>query len=617
MKSRIVILIALFIVSFTNAFSQRIIRGAVTDESQQAIKGAIVNTNVENSGVRTNENGFYEIAITTNVDSIIFSFPGMETNFQKIDQRHTINVVLEPLPVEKEYHETVFVKAVGMAQTSKSRKQKVDLHRVMHVAPSHCHISVPEINSENYAIIHENGFRDVTLNPLSTFSADVDNASYSNIRRFLNNGELPPKDAVRVEEMINYFNYNISEPTGKHPIHVETEYTTCPWNESNGLLMIAVQAKNIKMNDFPPSNLVFLIDVSGSMQAQNKLPLVKSSLKMLVKNMRSEDKIAIVTYAGNANVALQATSGSNKEEITQVIDKLQAGGSTAGGKGLEMAYKIASENFITDGNNRIIMATDGDFNMGQSSDAEMERLIEKQRDNGVFMTVLGFGMGNYKDSKLELIANKGNGNYAYIDNSLEANKVLNSEFGGTLFTVAKDVKFQVEFNPRHVKSFRLIGYENRVLNEEDFTNDQKDAGEIGSGHQVISLYEIVPNDGNKAEQKLKYQKSNLKTDTHKKSELLTVKVRYKHLEENHSMEMEHIQPNKMVDLDEASENIRFAASVAQFGMLLRDSEFKGTSSIQSTTALAKKAKNIDNDGYRGEFIRLIQTAESFEISTQR
>ncbi|MCX6238890.1 MAG: von Willebrand factor type A domain-containing protein, partial [Bacteroidia bacterium] len=350
----------------------------------------------------------------------------------------------------------------------------------------------PEWNTENYSAIHENGYKNAFDQPLSTFSVDVDNASYSNVRRMLNMGQLPPVDAVRIEEMINYFSYEYERPAKDAPYSINSELAVCPWNEAHQLLLVGLRAKEIDKSNLPASNLVFLLDVSGSMQEENKLPLVQSAMRMLVNELRQKDRVAIVVYAGAAGIVLESTPGSQKETILNAIEGLRAGGSTAGGEGIRLAYKTASEHFIKGGNNRIILATDGDFNVGVSSTSEMERLIEQERESGIFITVLGFGMGNIKDDKMEAIADKGNGNYAYIDNIQEARRMFVKEFGGTLFTVAKDVKFQLEFNPQNVKAYRLIGYENRLLNAEDFKDDKKDAGEMGVGHRVTALYEIVP-----------------------------------------------------------------------------------------------------------------------------
>ena len=468
-------------------------------------------------------------------------------------------------------------------------------------------------NTENYSTIHENGFKNVAASPLSTFSIDVDNASYSNVRRYINQGNLPPKDAVRVEEMINYFNYEYAEPTGEHPFSVSTELAACPWNSAHYLLHIGLKGKSIDKSELPPSNLVFLIDVSGSMNAPGKLPLLKQAFKLLVNELRPNDRVALVVYAGAAGEILNSTPGNEKLKIMKALDNLEAGGSTAGGEGLKLAYKIATENFIKNGNNRIILATDGDFNVGVSSTSEMERLVETEREKGVFMTVLGFGSGNIKDDKMETIADKGNGNYAYIDNIQEARKVMINEFGGTLFTIAKDVKFQLEFNLKQVKSYRLVGYENRLLNAEDFNDDKKDAGEMGAGHTVTALYEIIPANANEdipAVDPLKYQENKNRNGAIS-NELLTVKIRYKKPDENKSSLLEMAVKNKPET--KTSDNFRFSAAVATFGMLLRNSEFLGDVTVSTILQLAKQAKGNDENGYRSEFIQLVKTVDDLKL----
>lgn len=471
--------------------------------------------------------------------------------------------------------------------------------------------------TESYKKYPENDFKAVSLNPLSTLSVDVDRASYSNVRRFINQGQKPPADAVRVEEMINYFNYEYPQPQGKDPIAIVTEITNCPWQPQHKLVHIGMQARNIDTKDLPPSNLVFLLDVSGSMSNPNKLPLVVSAMKLLANNLREQDKISIVVYAGNAGLVLPPTSGRNKTAIYEALDKLRAGGSTAGGAGIKLAYKTAREQFIRNGNNRVILATDGDFNVGVSNENELEDLIVAQRDKGIFLTCLGFGTGNYKDSKMELLADKGNGNYAYIDNILEAQKTLVSEFGGTVFTVAKDVKAQIEFNPNVVQGYRLVGYENRLLNEEDFTNDKKDAGDMGSGHSVTIIYEVIPTRVNSTlipkgnATKLKYQQPKTTIDQryHDNAELATIKFRYKKPDGNRSTEMKHIIPNQIAALKNASNNVRFATAVAMYGMILKDSDYKGSMTYDQVLALARSAKDSDDEGYRGEFIRLVSTTK--------
>ncbi|MEM7283837.1 MAG: VWA domain-containing protein, partial [Pseudomonadota bacterium] len=465
-------------------------------------------------------------------------------------------------------------------------------------------------NTEEYATIHENEFRKVVDKPLSTFSIDVDAASYSNMRRFIHNGQLPPKDAVRIEEMINYFNYEYENPTGKDPFSINTELAKAPWDEDHLIAQIGIQGKKIDLKDLPASNIVFLLDVSGSMNSPNKLPLLRSAFKLLANELRPQDKVSIVVYAGAAGLVLSPTDGNNKDQIMKALDNLQAGGSTAGGEGIKLAYKIAKENFVEGGNNRVVLATDGDFNVGASSNAEMERLIEEKRKDGVFLTVLGFGMGNYKDSKMETLADKGNGNYAYIDNMKEAKKVLVNEFGGTMFTIAKDVKIQVEFNPAVVQGYRLIGYENRRLNDEDFNDDKKDAGELGSGHTVTAIYEIIPVGVNsefiKDIDPLKYQsnKNKLASDG---DELLTVKFRYKAPDGNRSKLITSVVEN---GIKKSSDNLDWTMAVAGFGMLLRDSEFKGDLTYASVLSMAKEAKGNDEFGYRREFIELVDLAGS-------
>ncbi len=471
----------------------------------------------------------------------------------------------------------------------------------------------PNFNTESYNFIEENRFHLAKEDAVSTFSVDVDKASYSNVRRFLNYGSLPQKDAVRIEELINYFTYSYPQPSGEHPFSITTEVSACPWNSQHQLVHIGVQGKRIATKNLPPSNLTFLIDVSGSMNEPNKLPLLKESMKLLVNELREEDRVSIVVYAGAAGLVLPPTSGDNKRKIIDALEQLQAGGSTAGGEGIELAYKIAQQNF-KNGNNRVMLCTDGDFNVGVSSDAELVRLIEQKRKTGIALTVLGFGMGNYKDSKMEQLADKGNGNYAYIDDLQEAKKTLVSEFGGTLFTIAKDVKIQVEFNPAKVKSYRLIGYENRKLNKEDFNDDKKDAGEIGAGHSVTALYEIVPvgvGNDDKLTDDLKYQTNTLKQEATNSNELMTVKFRYKKPNSETSTYLDvPVLESQVVKLEQSSDDFRFSAAVAMFGMLLRESEHNGDATYDKAYALAKQSLGNDEEGYRKDFLELIQKAKS-------
>lgn len=472
----------------------------------------------------------------------------------------------------------------------------------------------PNFNTESYNFIEENRFHLAKENAVSTFAVDVDKASYSNVRRFLNYGSLPQKDAVRIEELINYFTYSYPQPSSEHPFSITTEVSACPWNSQHQLVHIGIQGKRIATKNLPPSNLTFLIDVSGSMNTPERLPLVKESMKLLVNELREEDRVSIVVYAGAAGLVLPPTHGDNKRKIIDALERLEAGGSTAGGEGIELAYKVAQQNFIKNGNNRVILCTDGDFNVGVSSDAELVRLIEQKRKTGIYLTVLGYGMGNYKDSKMEQLANKGNGNYAYIDDLQEAKKTLVSEFGGTLFTIAKDVKIQVEFNPAKVKSYRLIGYENRKLNKEDFNDDKKDAGEIGSGHSVTALYEIVPvgvGNDDKLTDDLKYQSNIIKPEATRSNELMTVKFRYKKPDSETSTYLDvPVLESQGVKLEKSSDDFRFSAAVVMFGMLLRESEHKGDATYDKAYALAKQSLGNDEEGYRKDFLEMIQKAKS-------
>lgn len=470
--------------------------------------------------------------------------------------------------------------------------------------------------NEEYNQFAENKFHFAKDVPLSTFSVDVDAASYSNMRRFLNRGELPNKDAVRIEELINYFSYDYPEPSGNDPVRIVTEVGNCPWNTQNRLVRIGLKAKDMASDNLPASNFVFLIDVSGSMYGATRLELVKSSLKLLVNNLRKKDRVAIVVYAGAAGEVLPSTSGKDKQKIREALDNLTAGGSTAGGAGIQLAYKIAKQNFIKEGNNRIILCSDGDFNVGVSSNDGLQKLIEEERKSGIFLSILGYGMGNYKDSNMQILAQAGNGNHAYIDNLQEANKVLVNEFGATMYTVAKDVKLQIEFNPVRVQAYRLVGYETRLLNKEDFNDDTKDAGEMGAGHTVTAFYEVVPV-GIKSSvvgsvDPLKYQNEGKESalaqylpNSH--PDLLTVKLRYKQPDGNTSkkIEMPLIDDNK----NDVSNDFRFASAVVMFGQTMKNSQYKGEGSFDNAIALARTGFGEDAQGYRREFVRLMETAK--------
>ncbi|RZJ68567.1 MAG: DUF3520 domain-containing protein [Flavobacterium sp.] len=470
--------------------------------------------------------------------------------------------------------------------------------------------SLINVDTEEYDSFEENKFENTKTTPLSTFSIDVDNASYTNVRRFLNAGQTVPKDAVRVEEMINFFKYDYPQPKGSEPFSINSEYSDAPWNPQHKLLKIGLKGKEILTKDLPASNLVFLIDVSGSMNSADKLPLLKQSMKLVVNQMRKEDRVAIVVYAGAAGLVLPSTSGSEKEKIIAALDNLSAGGSTAGGEGIELAYKTAQENFIKKGNNRVILATDGDFNVGRTSNTDMQTLIEEKRKSGVFLTCLGYGMGNYKDSKMEILADKGNGNYAYIDNMQEAGRFLDKEFRGSMYAIAKDVKIQIEFNPAHVQSYRLIGYENRKLRDEDFANDAIDAGELGSGHTVTALYEIIPvgvsSEFFTAAPGLKYSTPDKTVSNNYGNELATIKFRHKKPDGEVSKETIKIIPDVSVPLQKASGDFKFAAAVAWFGLKLRDSKLATDKSSEHIRSLAKQGLANDEDGYRAEFVRLVE-----------
>ena len=465
------------------------------------------------------------------------------------------------------------------------------------------------MNTEDYARIRDNAFLAVAANPLSTFSIDVDTASYANVRRFLRAGQLPPPDAVRIEELINYFRFDYPSPEGDAPFAVAASVAACPWKPAHKLVHIGLQARRVDDQAVPPRNLVFLLDVSGSMNEPAKLPLLKDSMRLLVGQLNDRDRVAIVVYAGAAGLVLPPTPGDRKGEIRAALDQLQAGGSTAGGAGIELAYKVAEDAFVEGGVNRVILATDGDFNVGVTSAGGLERLIEEKRKSGVFLSVLGFGEGNLKDSTMEMLADKGNGNYAYIDTLAEGRKVLVAEAGSTLVTVAKDVKIQVEFNPRTVSAFRLVGYENRVLAHEDFNDDRKDAGDIGAGHSVTALYEIVPV-GVRLEtgsvDALKYQHPRTPAAAADGGELATIKLRYKAPDGEKSALLSEVVRD---EAGEASPNLRFAAAVAEFGMLLRDSEHKGAASFAQALELGRGARGEDPDGYRAEFVALVEQAQ--------
>jgi Ca-activated chloride channel family protein len=636
MKKQWFLLVIVFLLSaFTS--NDVIITGTVTsaDDGQPLPGTYIVLKGTKNYCV-TDAEGKYQITIPEEDGTLVFSFIGFRDVEEKVGSRRVIDVKMEM--DASQLQEVIIIgsatlerkdvtnsisaegqlsgRVEGVSATKKggASKRKSEAQASQ---PGYYAMQLPaqEPNNESYSGISENIFRDPNKDPLSTFSIDVDRASYSNVRRFINNGQRPPADAVRIEELINYFSYEYPQPQDDHPFSINTEISEAPWNPEHKLVQVGIQGRNIPVVNLPPSNLVFLIDVSGSMQDPNKLPLVKQSFAMLTEKLREKDKVAIVVYAGAAGVVLEPTSGSDKKKILGALDMLEAGGSTAGGAGLKLAYALAAQNFKTGGNNRVIIATDGDFNVGESSDKSMEQLITEKRKDGIFLTVLGYGMGNYKDSKLEVLADKGNGNYAYIDNITEARKTLVNEFGGTLFTIAKDVKLQLEFNPAKVQAYRLIGYENRLLKDEDFNNDRKDAGELGSGHTVTALYEIIPV-GVKSDaynvDPLKYQKTTPVTAT--SQELLTIKLRYKKPDAEQSKLIVHALNDTGRKPDETSDNFRFAASVAAFGMLLRESDHVKNFTYDEVIALAQSARGNDEEGFRAEYINMVK---SFGLISRR
>ncbi|RSK37555.1 vWA domain-containing protein [Hymenobacter metallilatus] len=616
------------------ASKQGTVSGRVTDKSTgQGLPGVTVLVKGTTTGTSTGPDGTYTLTLPTETTTLVFSTIGFVTREVKLTGQTTVNVAL--VTDQKKLSEVVVTQ--GKAKTRRTpvrvRTRVASDADLAGLEPSSSMGSAPvqgrvagvavspgagylypqpvPANTETYAHLPENGFQRVIKEPLSTFSIDVDAASYSNVRRFLQQGQLPPADAVRVEEMLNYFQYDYPQPAASapEPFRIITEQAQCPWNPEHQLVQVALQARQVATEKLPPANLVFLVDVSGSMQGEDRLGLVQQSLRLLTKQLRPQDRVALVVYAGAAGTVLPPTAGSERATILQAIDNLAAGGSTAGGAGLRLAYQVARQHFNKEGNNRVLLCTDGDFNVGEQSDDAMEHLIEQERESGVFLTVLGVGQGNYQDKKMELLADKGNGNYAYLDNLDEARRVLVQQFGGTLFTLAKDVKLQVEFNPQRVREYRLVGYENRVLAAEDFNNDRKDAGELGAGHTVTALYEVVPVGAPGVVDALKYQPAKPAAAAPEAAELLTVKLRYKEPQGLKSRLLAVPLAGEARPIAGASENLRFAAAVAQFGMLLRQSDYRGSATYETTIRLAEGARRFDPDGYRAELVRLVKLAE--------
>ncbi|WP_333866380.1 vWA domain-containing protein [Sphingobacterium sp.] len=585
-----------------------------------ALAGVQVSNAVTKEQGLTDHKGNYRIQVRDGKNTLIFSYIGYLEQRVAVNHRSKVDVALVQ-------QSNTLDEVVVTGYERKAKRQTAPMMNVnaaLSGQVSSLYIRgtayVPNQNQESYQKVKENKFINPLKEPLSTFAADVDAASYSNIRRFINSGSLPEKDAVRVEEMINYFQYQVAGPKNGEPVNIVTELTKAPWNTAHQLMRVTLKAKDMPTTNLKASNLVFLIDVSGSMMGPGRLPLVKASLKMLVDQLRDVDHVAIVTYAGSAGVKLESTPGDEKMKIKSAIEELEAGGSTAGAAGIKKAYEIAKQQFIKGGNNRIILASDGDFNVGESSDESMEELIAKESKSGVFLTVLGYGMGNLKDSKMEILADKGHGNYAYIDNISEARKAMVTEFGGTLFTVAKDVKIQVEFNPSYVQAYRLVGYENRLLEAEEFNNDQKMGGDMGVGHVVTALYEIVPVGVESGMigtvDPLKYQQHASQTTGRRNAELATVKFRYKEPEGEKSKLQQKVVGTTVTELNNVSEDLRFATAVAELGLLLRDSDFKQKANFEQLIGRAKASKGKDGEGYRAEFIRMAENARDLSRSKE-
>jgi Ca-activated chloride channel family protein len=590
-----------------------VVRGTVKDSAGKAIAGAHVSASLsQNAAKLSAADGSYllqvtisDTATTLTVHVRALGYKAVTNTVPAIGDTVTVDFVLAQTATRLE--EIVVTAAPAEVQKRTVSNSVMRLHAAVGGA------APDRFDTEEYGRIEDNRFLSVASAPLSTFSADVDRASYTNVRRFITTGTLPPKDAVRIEEMINYFSYAYPEPKEAHPVTITTDVAAAPWNPTHRIVRIGLQTKRIQTAKLPPSNLVFLIDVSGSMGEPNKLPLVKQAFRLLVNELREQDRVAIVVYAGAAGLVLPSTSAADKQVILEAIEQLEAGGSTAGGAGIELAYDVAKRNFRRDGNNRVILATDGDFNVGTSNTGDLVRYVERRREEGSALTILGFGMGNIKDNRLEQLADKGNGNYAYIDDLLEARKVFVQEMGATLLTVAKDVKLQVEFNPATVQAYRLIGYENRMLQNEDFTDDKKDAGDMGAGHSMTALYEIVPV-GVTLDVKvgttepLRYQASRQERavgrgPTAESRELLFVNVRYKQPADTVSRLMQHPVRDAVIA---AGDDLRFTLAVAGYGMLLRDSEFKGKLTYDDVLALARGAAGEDR--YRRDFVSLVESS---------
>ncbi len=589
----------------TNTFAKFTVKGTVTDDMDEPAIGATVKIQGTSTGTMTDMDGKYTLTINDSSCVLEFAYIRMIHQERSVSAKDgdtlTVNVKLEL--GDKDLCDFVVV-GYGTTRKSNMFHSRATVSRMPEPRPV-------RLNTEKYDSRDENEFKSTATDPISVFSVDVDKAGYSNIRRFINNSQKPPMGSVRVEEIINYFEYNYPQPKGADPVSLNAEISDCPWNKEHQLIKIGLKAKEIDTRELPASHIVFLIDVSGSMYDDNKLPLLISSFKLMTNNLRPQDKVSIVTYASGTDIKLTAEpcNKNGKKRIVNELEKLRASGYTAGGEAIQKAYRIAKENFIQGGNNRIILATDGDFNVGQSSDGELKKLVKEGAKEGVFLTVLGYGMYNLNDRMMETIADNGNGNYAYIDNISEAQKALGTEIWGTLYTVAKDVKVLVDFNPAKVKSYRLVGYENRLLNNEDFNNDKKDAGDMGSGHSVTALYEIVPANSNEATPST-VQNEYVTQQTTGSENLCTIKFRYKHPDKDESLLVEH-----RIGKDSFSQNpstdYKIASAAAMFGMLLNDSKFSETISYKSLLEYLQDIPS-DDKGYIDELKVLVRKAKDME-----
>lgn len=615
--SWILILTMLFSFKSTSEF---LVQGNIENEFGQPIIGATIHAVGSKLSVKSNEKGYFKIIVTGKRAQLSISAKGYTSKIVDVIDQRPLRIQLKNEVVANKFLQEATTMHDGLRlasaeQASASSRRSLDGHPTFESAP----FMRRRGSTDVFETVKEQRFQKAQQVPLSTFSIDVDVASYAVMRRFLEMRQWPVAGSVRIEEMLNYFPYNYPQTQSIHPMAIHSEIANAPWNDQHYIVKLALQAKQLSTNELPPSHFVFLVDVCGSMMPANRLPLVKEGLLMLVEQLREQDRISIVVYASGTGVVLPPTSGYQKEVIRKAINSLQAGGQTAGASGIQLAYKLAQENYVENGNNRVILCTDGDFNVGVSSDAALEKMIEQKRSTGIYLSVLGFGMGNYKDARLQKLSTKGNGNYAYIDSPSEAKKVLVKEFGGTLYAVAKDVKVQVEFNPQLVQAYRLIGYENRHLDTEDFEDDSVDAGEMGSGHTVTAIYEIIPV-GIKSSfvtenVNRKYTQTTTSTNKKTSQEWLTVQVRYQPIQGGASKLLQQSLQGKPKPIQQVSENMRYASAVAEIGLLLMESPYRSNASFQQAINRIHAAKGIDEGGYRAEFLKLAKMA--WGIAQQR